>query len=97
MTNLRKLAQGQECQIRIPGFCNFDPATSVLCHIRLAGVTGAGQKAPDLLAAIGCSSCHELVDGRISTDQWTADRIDKWFYEGVFRTQVLWLKMGVVK
>ena len=28
--NLRALARGRECQVRIPGICNRDPATTVL-------------------------------------------------------------------
>ncbi|WP_157795538.1 nuclease domain-containing protein, partial [Escherichia coli] len=36
MVNLRKAAKGQICQIRIPGYCNHNPETSVLAHYRLA-------------------------------------------------------------
>ena len=89
--NRRQWAKGKPCQIRIPGVCNFNPETSVLCHVRLAGVTGVGKKAPDYLAAVGCSSCHDVVDGRVRSE-YSKDKIDKWFYEGVFRTQVLWEK-----
>jgi Protein of unknown function (DUF1364) len=48
--NLRKLAKGMECQVRLPG-CNFDPETTVLAHYRLAGTCGIGIKPPDLLGA----------------------------------------------
>ena len=37
MVDLRKAARGQMCTVRIPGYCNHDPETSVLAHYRLAG------------------------------------------------------------
>lgn len=36
MVDLRKAARGQMCTVRIPGYCNHDPETSVLAHYRLA-------------------------------------------------------------
>ena len=72
--------------------CNFNPETSVLCHDNLPGVGGAGMKAPDECGAIGCSSCHDLIDGRVTTDIWTRDEIKLMFYEGMSRTIALWVK-----
>ena len=89
MTDLRKLAKGQECQVRLPAICNGDPATTVLAHYRLAGVSGMGMKSPDVIGAWACSACHLAVD----TDR--AYRAD--FAEGVFRTQALLVKKGVLK
>lgn len=40
--NLRKTARGRECQLRVPGVCNFNPETTVLAHYRLAGTCGTG-------------------------------------------------------
>lgn len=40
MADLRKAARGRECQVRIPGVCNGNSETSVLAHIRLAGLCG---------------------------------------------------------
>lgn len=42
MTDLCKAARGRECQVRIPGVCNGNDETSVLAHIRLAGLCGTG-------------------------------------------------------
>jgi hypothetical protein len=78
--NLRNLARGRNCQIRLPGVCNFDPATTVLAHYRMAGLSGMGMKSPDLCAAWSCSSCHEYVDR--CRDDTTA----RAFLEGVLRT-----------
>ena len=64
MADLRKAARGRECQVRIPGICNGNPETSVLAHIRLAGLCGTGTKPPDLIATIACSACHDEIDRR---------------------------------
>ena len=64
MADLRKAARGRECQVRIPGVCNGNPETSVLAHIRLAGLCGTGIKPPDLIATIACSACHDEIDRR---------------------------------
>ena len=45
--------------------CNFDPATTVLAHIRASNVAGWGQKPPDLCGVWACSNCHDVLDGRV--------------------------------
>lgn len=65
MTPIRKSAKNEECTIRLPGVCNFDPATTVLCHSNEStDGKGMGLKASDERAAYGCSACHDVVDGR---------------------------------
>ncbi len=64
MTNLRKLAKGKDCQLRLSGVCNFDSATTILAHVRRGGVAGVGQKPPDLCGIWACSNCHDAMDGR---------------------------------
>ena len=83
--NLRKLAKGQPCMIRVPGVCNRDPATTVLAHYRMAGLCGAGMKPPDALGAFSCSACHDVVDGRVKS-RWTRCELRLMHAEGVFRT-----------
>ena len=51
--NLREYARGKPCMIRLPGICNRDNTTTVLCHERISGLSGAGLKAPDFFAAWG--------------------------------------------
>ena len=98
--NLRKEAKGRECQIRIPGVCNGNSETVVLCHLnnkRLFGV-GTGQKVPDMFGAHGCSACHEVVDVDLrfhDGNGWKDEEQTRLlFYEGVFRTQNILLKEG---
>ena len=88
--NLRDYARGMPCMIRMPGICNGDPATTVLCHLRMVGITGMGMKANDLLGAWGCSACHKYVDTH-GIDGRTA------LLEGMARTQALILDRGLVK
>lgn len=90
--NRRDWAKGKECQIRIPFVCNRDSSTTVLCHHNLPGISGMGMKAPDECASIGCSDCHDLVDGRTSTTLYTDESIDLWFCHGILRTNYLWVK-----
>lgn len=96
MKNLRKLARGRECLIRIPGVCNGDPETTVLCHIHKPSISGGiGLKANDLLASWGCSACHDRIDGR-SDDGHLHSQVLIMFYEGIFRTQSRLIDEGII-
>lgn len=94
-TDLCKDAAGRQCQIRIPGVCVSHPEDCSLCHAPLhAGFRGGSQKAPDLLAAFGCSKCHDEVDRRTRYVEANFARLC--FYEGVLRTQAIWIEEGKV-
>lgn len=88
MTPIRKSARGEECLIRLPGVCNGQTDTTVLCHDnRLKSGKGMGLKAPDTEAAYGCSCCHDVLDGRRPRPEWlTADMVLALFDLGVERT-----------
>ena len=98
--NLRKLAKGKPCQVRLPGICNNNPETTVLAHLNGGGM---GMKQPDLLGAWCCSDCHDVVDGRAPIKGEFADRFDRKAYirrlhlEGIIRTQQELLKMGLAE
>jgi hypothetical protein len=65
MTPIRKAARGQDCTLQFHGVCNRNPETTVLCHSnRIEDGKGWGVKAPDNKAVFGCSSCHDVLDGR---------------------------------
>lgn len=83
--DLRTYARGKECMVRIPGVCNFDPATTVLAHPRLAGLTGVGMKAPDEIGAWACSNCHDAIDRR-AHQELDRDYLRLCHYEGILRT-----------
>jgi len=92
MSKLRKSAKGRECQIRIPGVCNGNPETVVLCHLPGGGM---GAKTHDMFGAFGCHACHDATDGRSRTG-YDANAIKLWFMEGVIRTQQIWLEEGLI-
>ncbi|WP_154820208.1 nuclease domain-containing protein, partial [Enterobacter kobei] len=54
-----------------------------------------GIKPPDLIATIACSSCHDEIDRR--TRLVDAEYAKECALEGMARTQVIWLKEGLVK
>lgn len=65
---LRKSAGHHEayCTLQIAGVCP-DPTTSktagcMLCHFRIPGDVGGGQKPDDLTAGLGCGPCHRALD-----------------------------------
>jgi hypothetical protein len=71
--------------VRLPDICNHNPETTVLAHIRMAGLSGMGIKADDLLGAWACSSCHDAIDRRSHTDL-DRDYVRLLHLEGMART-----------
>lgn len=54
---LREFARGQECALSMP-WCNHNPETTVLCHVRAFNMGGMASKPHDFFAFHGCSDCH---------------------------------------
>ena len=52
------------------------------------------MKSDDRHAAIGCSSCHDEVDGR--TRNLSNDESRLALLEGVIRTQKIWIDEGLM-
>lgn len=92
MSKITKSAKGEECQIRIPGYCNNNPETVVFCHL---GGGGMARKSSDIHGAYGCSSCHDSIDGRTITT-WTKNQLKVWFYDGLVRTQLKLIEKGLI-
>ncbi|MEI7143266.1 DUF1364 domain-containing protein [Pectobacterium brasiliense] len=92
MTDFKKEARGRDCQIRIPGVCNFNPETTVLTHYRLAGTCGTGIKPDDRQAAWGCSACHDEIDRRTRHIDTETARLCH--AEGVMRTLNILISEG---
>lgn len=99
MTPIRRAARGQDCTLRLPGVCNFDPDTTVLCHSNyLADGKGMGLKAPDTAAAFGCSACHDLLDGRRPRPEgFSRLDLEGAFYAGMRLTHQIIARMGLIK
>ena len=64
---LEKLARGQQCYMRLPGVCNGDPETTVLCHIRRGNLGGIELKPAPVCAVPMCFDCHNAYDSRTRT------------------------------
>ena len=94
MSKLRQSAKGESCTFRIPGICNGDTATVVLCHAPLPDKV-MGFKGPDTWAAYGCSSCHDYQDGRTSLAEKPATKLVFWFH-AICETQRRMIKKGLL-
>lgn len=96
---LEQLARGMPCMIRLPGYAH-DEQTTVLCHLRMAGITGGGQKSPSIIAAWGCFDCHRVTEGdQLSAEEKKLDRdwLELMFLHGVIRTQYELIRRGKIK
>lgn len=82
--------------IRVPTACNGNPETTVACHVRMIGISGAGLKAGDILIAFGCSGCHAVVDGQQKSSFNYGER-RLMLLEGVCRTQMWLIREGYLK
>ena len=93
MSKITESARGEECQVRIPGYCNGDNDTVVFAHKNGGGM---GMKSSDLHGAYCCSSCHDILDGRAKLYNFSPDKIRQYFYEGIFRTQLKLIEKDLV-
>ena len=66
---IRKSARGEECTLRLD-CCNGDPETTIFAHLQFFAWSGMAMKGDDILGVYACSSCHDSLDGRITTDFW---------------------------
>ena len=86
MSKIRKSAKGEDCTLRIPGVCNGNNETVVLCHCYPSGGQGKDKSfdgiADDLNAAYGCHECHAYIDSMSKDDPWRW----RWWLAGVIRT-----------
>lgn len=88
---LRRSARGQDCTLRIASVCNYNPETTVLCHLSFAdGSKGVGQKTSDMSAVYGCWACHDELDAH------RIPEVDRWYYvaRAIVRTHEAMLANG---
>ena len=94
MTPIRESAKGQPCQVRVPGICNHDPATTVLAHLN---GSGTGAKASDHEAAYACSDCHSWLDGGYTQEGTARSTRDLYHLQAVIRTQSILIDLGLME
>ena len=92
--NLRKYAEGKPCGFRLPGICNGNPETTVLCHIKRGW--NASMKPPDVIAVWGCSNCHDVVDRRAG-NPWTEEELDAMILESLVQQLEIYVKDEILK
>src|SRR5687768_11668022 len=99
MSKITESARNEDCQIRIPGVCNFNPETTVWCHGNgSAAGKGMWMKANDILGSYGCSSCHDVYDRRAPVPEgMTYMEVKLYFLEGLMRSLLILIKKGLVK
>jgi len=94
---IRDSAKGEACTFAIPGVCNHDTATTVLCHLPDES-HGAGRKSDDLSAAYGCSACHDWIDRRMSQRSELEEADRQWYMRRAqTRTLRRLINKGLVK
>jgi len=91
--NITDSAKGEDCQVRIPGVCNFNPETTVPAHLNGGGM---GTKHNDMFIAYACSNCHNCIDKNNNSD-FTDLQIKLWHHEGMVRTQYILLEKELIK
>lgn len=89
-TKLRESARGQDCTLRIPGVCNFNPETTVLAHLP-CGQKGVGMKSPDVMAVFACSCCHTFIDSH-RFGELTARHV----LQALAETMMVWVQKGLI-
>ena len=85
---LRASAQGQDCTLRLTGICNFNPETTVLCHVGVS--SGFGTKSGDNMAVFGCSKCHAEIDSS-ARHSYASDIV-----RALGETQQVWINSGLM-
>ncbi|WP_233461739.1 nuclease domain-containing protein [Achromobacter insolitus] len=88
---LLDLANGEECLLRVPRYCQGGTETTVACHSnRTRDGKGKGIKAHDWAIAFGCVGCHFFID------QSTAPREMKlsYFIPGLRLTRLRIIALG---
>lgn len=95
---LMEWARGHDagCQGRFPGWCVWTPTAG--CHAP-SGVRfgkGVSTKPPDILIALLCPACHDIVDGRAGTD-FDPEFVRLVWHEAHCATEVLMVQDGMIE
>lgn len=93
MSKITDSAKGEQCTIRIPGYCNHNPETVVFCHIdKVRFGKGVGYKAKEGrldIGAYGCSGCHAAIHDKV-------DGAYESHLEAIIETFMILVKKGLV-
>jgi len=84
-SKIRKSARGKMCSLQIYPYCNNNTETTVLAHLP-SMAKGMSIKSPDYLAVYACSSCHDLIDGRMHVTNISKEELLRCQMRGLERT-----------
>jgi len=90
--SITRSARGEDCTVRIGGYCNRNPETVVYAHKNGGGM---GTKSNKIHGAYCCSSCHDVIDGRAKS-HFSPEMVKVMHYEGIFRTQLILIAKGLI-
>lgn len=95
---LRQSARGEDCLVRIPGACPFNPEMTIWSHYRgSAGGKGLGLKSDDLNGAYCCTVCDAIYDGqRPPPKGMTMEEVKLCWHEGHVRSIIRAREKGVI-
>jgi hypothetical protein len=90
---IQESARGEDCTVRLPGICCFNPETTVFAHLN--GVRfghGVGKKTR--WGCYACHSCHLELDRR--TTLLDKDVVKMAHYEAVIETLDKLVEKGLI-
>mgnify|MGYP001568733538 CR=1 FL=1 len=98
MTPIRKSAKDEDCTLRITGFCNYDPETTVWAHSnKIEDGKGMGIKARDEEGCYACSACHAWLDsGWVRDKGMTAELLYEFFDAARKKSQAILRQKGLL-
>ena len=90
-----KSARGEDCTLQMWPHCNGNTETTVLCHLP-SEFKGVALKSPDWWAVFGCSSCHDILDGRAksSLSEYEVLQCAMW---ALYRTHKRMIEKGLIQ
>jgi hypothetical protein len=97
MSKITQSAKGENCTVRVIGYCNGNSETVVLAHLN--GIRyghGTGKKVNDIHGSYCCSSCHDVLDGRVRSN-YSKDELKLFHLESIIETQLILLDKGLIK
>ena len=97
LTKIQASARNQECTLNIAGVCNYDPETTVLCHIGFKDGSGKRIRPGERNAVYGCSACHDAIDHRTGqfTDPYLSVEENWYIARALVRTAEARDRMGI--
>lgn len=98
MSKITASANGEDCQVRYPGICSFDPAKTIWSHCR-HGSAGKGKsiKALDLAGAYACTACDAAYDQMQGARGMTRAELDLDWFHGHMRSLVRLAEKGLIR